>query len=132
MAALSVIFLLLPVKWKLAKLLVMSGIALFPDPPDCKGFPVEFPEALLPKLIDILSDFVIMSAPLGRVVGIAQWGKMLGFIGVINMCSVQLVSKCGARIRSTSTFKLRCSNGHENVSGGILYMKQEVHIKIRK
>ena len=68
----------------------------------------------------MFNDLVIISVPLGRVIGIAEWGKMFGLIGVINICSVQLVSKVGFFRRSTSTLRLLCSNGHENVSPGIL------------
>ena len=41
-------------------------------------------------------------------------------MGVISICSVQLVSKVGFLSLSTSTFRLLCSNGQENVSAGIL------------
>ena len=54
----------------------------------------------------------------GLLCGMAEWGKMLLRMGVTSMCSVQLVSSTGFWIRSTSTFRLRCSNGQENVSGG--------------
>ena len=68
----------------------------------------------------MFNDLVIISVPLGRVIGMAECGKMFGLIGVINICSVQLVSKVGFFRRSTSTLRLLCSNGHENVSPGIL------------
>ena len=65
--------------------------------------------------------FLAMSClPLGLLFGIAECGKMLGLIGLIIMCSVQLVSSCGAEIRSTSTFRLRCSKGQAKVSAGML------------
>ncbi len=71
--------------------------------------------------MDMLSDLVMMSAPLGLVVGIAECGKMFGLMGLISMCSVQVVSNIGFFNRSTSTFRLRCSNGQENVSPGMLW-----------
>ncbi len=58
--------------------------------------------------------------PLGLVLGIAECGKMFGLMGLIIMCSVHDVSKAGADRRSTSTLRLRCSNGHANVSDGML------------
>ena len=45
---------------------------------------------------------------------------MLGLMGVISICSVQEVSKCGFFNLSTSTFRLLCSKGQEKVSLGIL------------
>ena len=53
--------------------------------------------------------------------GIAECGKVLGLIGVISICSVQLVSRWGAFILSTSTFRERCSKGQANVSDGNAY-----------
>lgn len=46
--------------------------------------------------------------------------KNLTLIGVINICSVQEVSSDGLSNLSTSTFKVFCSKGTENVSVGIL------------
>ena len=98
----------------------------------------------LPPARDTLSDLVIISVPettweqiripssaslgfltsyclpLGLLFGIAECGKMLGLIGLTIMCSVQLVSNWGAEIRSTSTFRLRCSKGQAKVSAGML------------
>ena len=53
--------------------------------------------------------------------GIAEWGNVLGLIGVMSICSVQLVSRWGAFILSTSTLSERCSKGQANVSDGNAY-----------
>ena len=69
-------------------------------------------------LLTVNSDAEFL--PLGRVLGIAECGKIFGLIGVISICSVQLVSRVGFLSLSTSTFRLLCSKGQENVSPGIL------------
>jgi len=63
---------------------------------------------------------IMSAADLGRVNGMAEWGKVLGLIGVISMCSVQDVSNEGRSNLSTSTLRVFCSNGTENVSDGTL------------
>lgn len=50
----------------------------------------------------------------------AECGKVLGLKGVTKRCSVQEASRGGFSRRSTSTLRVFCSNGHANVSGGIL------------
>ena len=89
-----------PVKWKLARDLDM----LSSDP-------------LISFLLSKSDrDLVMMSVDLGLYWGMAEWGKMLERMGVTIMCSVQEVSNTGFWILSTSTLRLRCSNGQENVS----------------
>lgn len=68
------------------------------------------------KLRDIMS-----AADRGLVNGMALWGKVFGFMGVINMCSVQEVSKEGLSNRSTFTFNVLSANGTANVSADILW-----------
>ena len=62
--------------------------------------------------------------------GIAECGNVFGLIGVISICSVQLVSRCGAFILSTSTFSERCSNGQANVSEGNAYKMFDIVVVI--
>ena len=97
-----------PVRWKLA-----NDLDMFKRPPLGAD---ELASWLLLRSRE--RDLVMMSVDFGLPCGIAEWGKMFDLIGVTSMCSVQLVSKTGFWIRSTSTFRLRCSNGQEKVSGG--------------
>ena len=97
-----------PVRWKLA-----NDLDMFKRPPLGAD---ELASWLLLRSRE--RDLVMMSVDFGLPCGIAEWGKMFDLMGVTSMCSVQLVSKTGFWIRSTSTFRLRCSNGQEKVSGG--------------
>lgn len=92
-----------PVRWKLAKL-ERHIIPLPKGRPSREGF----------------KDRDIRSTERGRPYGMAEYGNNLGLIGVISMCSVQLVSKTGFSSRSMSTSSVRCSKGWENVWAGML------------
>lgn len=123
-----------PVKWKLAKedldigfispvdraISAADGIVVFLGPGLLGPSPASNAGT---KLRDIMS-----AADRGLVNGIALCGKVLGFMGVINMCSVQEVSNDGLSNRSTSTFNVRCAKGTANVSGGML-CSQESRLK---
>ena len=77
------------------------------------------------------SCFTLLGYSPRILAGIAECGNVLGLIGVISICSVQLVSRCGALILSTSTFSERCSNGQANVSEGNAYKKSNILIGIK-
>lgn len=89
-----------------------------------RGFPLWTPGLPLygnPSRVGSNDRDMMSAAERGLVKGIAECGKVFGLIGVISMCSVHDVSSDGRSKRSTSTLRVRCSKGTENVSWGILW-----------
>lgn len=66
------------------------------------------------------SDLDMISAALGRPHGTAECGNVRGLKGVTRRCSVQEASRAGLSRRARSTLRVCCSNGHANVSPGML------------